>query len=110
MKLENLPTIQEQKLRKSQIFWLKSKKMVDEAYEGTVSTQKEFENIVKRSSEVKAMELEIKDAIAEQNNGGKLILDAVSKLKDSEHSVTAASKQLLETENRVRDAIKSLAM
>lgn len=86
------------------------KKMIDEAYEGTVSTQKEFENIVKRSSEVKAMELEIKDAIAEQNNGGKLILEAVSKLKDSEHSVTAASKQLLETENRVRDAIKSLAL
>jgi methyl-accepting chemotaxis protein len=86
------------------------KKMIDEAYEGTLSTQKEFETIIKRSSEVKAMELEIKDAIAEQNNGGKLILEAVSKLKDSEHSVAAASKQLLETENRVRDAIRSLAL
>ena len=86
------------------------KKMIDEAYEGTLSTQKEFETIVKRSSEVKAMELEIKDAIAEQNNGGKLILEAVSKLKDSEHSVAAASKQLQETENRVRDAIRSLAL
>ena len=86
------------------------KQMIDDAYQGTVSTQKEFEVIVKRSNEVKAMELEIKDAIAEQNNGGKLILDAVSRLKDAEHAVVAASKQLLETENRVRDSIKSLAM
>ena len=86
------------------------KQMIDNAYEGTVSTQKEFEIIVKRSNEVKAMELEIKDAISEQNNGGKLILDAVSRLKDSEHAVVAASKQLLETEERVRESIKSLAM
>ena len=86
------------------------KQMIDNAYEGTVSTQKEFEVIVKRSNEVKAMELEIKDAISEQNNGGKLILDAVSRLKDSEHAVVAASKQLLETEERVRESIKSLAM
>ena len=86
------------------------KQMIDDAYEGTVSTQKEFEVIVKRSNEVKAMELEIKDAISEQNNGGKLILDAVSRLKDSEHAVVAASKQLLETEERVRESIKSLAL
>ena len=86
------------------------KQMIDDAYQGTVSTQKEFEVIVRRSTEVKAMELEIKDAISEQNNGGKLILDAVSRLKDSEHAVVAASKQLLETEERVRESIKSLAM
>jgi hypothetical protein len=86
------------------------KQMIDDAYEGTVSTQKEFEVIIKRSNEVKAMELEIKDAISEQNNGGKLILDAVSRLKDSEHAVVAASKQLLETEERVRESIKSLAI
>ena len=84
--------------------------MIDDAYKGTVDTQKEFEIIVKRSNEVKAMELEIKDAISEQNNGGRLILDAVSKLKDSEHAVVAASKQLLETEERVRESIKSLAL
>ena len=86
------------------------KKMIDEAYEGTVSTQKECENIVKRSSEVKAMELEIKNAISEQNNGGKLILDAVSKLKDSEQAVAEASKELLATEQRVRDTIRSLSL
>ncbi len=86
------------------------KNMIDDAYKGTVDTQKEFEIIVKRSNEVKAMELEIKDAISEQNNGGKLILDAVSRLKDSEHAVVAASKQLLETEERVRESIKSLAL
>lgn len=86
------------------------KKMIDEAYEGTVSTKKEFDNIVKGSSEVKTMELEIKDAIAEQNNGGKLILQAVSKLKDSEQAVVVASKQLAETEERVREAIRSLAL
>ena len=86
------------------------KKMIDEAYEGTVSTQKEFENIVKRSSEVKAMELEIKNAISEQNNGGKLILDAVSRLKDSEQAVAEASKELLATEQRVRDTIRSLSL
>ena len=86
------------------------KKMIDEAYDGTVSTKKEFDNIVKGSSEVKTMELEIKDAIAEQNNGGKLILQAVSKLKDSEQAVVVASKQLAETEERVREAIRSLAL
>lgn len=86
------------------------KKMIDDAYEGTVSTKKEFDNIVKGSSEVKTMELEIKDAIAEQNNGGKLILQAVSKLKDSEQAVVVASKQLAETEERVREAIRSLAL
>ena len=84
--------------------------MIDEAYDGTVSTKKEFDNIVKGSSEVKTMELEIKDAIAEQNNGGKLILQAVSKLKDSEQAVVVASKQLAETEERVREAIRSLAL
>ena len=86
------------------------KKMIDDAYEGTVSTKKEFDNILKGSSEVKTMELEIKDAIAEQNNGGKLILQAVSKLKDSEQAVVVASKQLAETEERVREAIRSLAL
>ena len=48
--------------------------------------------------------------IAEQNNGGKLILQAVSKLKDSEQAVVVASKQLAETEERVREAIRSLAL
>lgn len=86
------------------------RKMINECYKSTVSTQKEFENIVKRSAEVKTMEFEIKDAVAEQNNGGKLILDAVSKLKDSEHAVAQASKHLLETENIVRDSIRSLAL
>lgn len=86
------------------------RKMINECYESTVSTQKEFENIVKRSAEVKTMEFEIKNAIAEQNNGGKLILDAVSKLKDSEQAVAKASKHLLETENVVRDSIRSLAL
>ena len=56
------------------------------------------------------MELEIKDAMAEQNNGGKLILQAVSKLKDSEQAVVVAAKQLAETEERVRESIRSLAL
>ena len=86
------------------------KKMIDDAYEGTVSTKKEFDNIVRGSSEVKTMELEIKDAMAEQNNGGKLILQAVSKLKDSEQAVVVAAKQLAETEERVRESIRSLAL
>ena len=45
-----------------------------------------------------------------ENNGGKLILQAVSKLKDSEQAVVVASKQLAETEERVREAIRSLAL
>jgi iron only hydrogenase large subunit-like protein len=86
------------------------KVMIDSAFGKTVSTHKEFENIVRLSSEVKTMELEIRNSVSEQNNGGKLILEAISRLKDSEHAVKNASQKLRETTMQVRDTIEGLSL
>lgn len=59
-----------------------------------------------------SFQAEMKSSINNVTNSTLQNLDeqAVSKLKDSEQAVVVASKQLAETEERVREAIRSLAL
>lgn len=86
------------------------KSIIDSTFGKTISTHKEFENIVSLSSEVKQMELEIKDAMTEQGNNGKMILEAIAKLKESGGLFTTASSSLQMTSTKIRDSIQNLSV
>lgn len=85
------------------------KTMIDSAFGKSVQMKKEFLNIVRLSAEVKDVGREIKTAVTEQNNGGHLILETVSRLKNSEQKLSRASSKVREAAMTVSEAVRNLA-
>lgn len=86
----------------------KVKNSIDSAYGKTLSTQNEFETIVKLSSKVKNQEDIVKSAVAEQTEGGKQLLDSLSVLRDSSRAVSEAAEKLDSGTKLVKKAIEDL--
>lgn len=86
----------------------KVKHSIDSAYGKTLSTQNEFETIVKLSSKVKNQEDIVKSAVTEQTEGGKQLLDSLSVLRDSSRAVSEAAEKLDSGTKLVKKAIADL--
>ncbi|MBO8451029.1 MAG: 4Fe-4S binding protein, partial [Spirochaetes bacterium] len=86
------------------------KSVIDSAFEKTVSTRTEFENIVRLSAEVKDMGLQIKTSVSEQTAGNRMILDAIVKLKDCEAKVKQASVRVHEATAQVQGVIRDFVL
>lgn len=84
------------------------KELIDSAYGKTVSTQHEFETIVSLSTMVKEQENVVKEAMMEQNNGNKILLESLSQLKSSEQAVSDASHKLHQGTEAIMNTIKDL--
>lgn len=86
----------------------KVKSSIDSAYGKTISTSNEFETIVTLSSKVKNQEDIVKNAVAEQNEGGKQLLESLAALRDSSHAVSDAAEKLDKGTKLVKKAIEDL--
>lgn len=86
------------------------KSVIDSAFEKTVSTRTEFENIVRLSAEVKDMGLQIKTSVSEQTAGNRMILDAIVKLKDCEAKVKQASVRVHGATAQVQGVIRDFVL
>lgn len=82
---------------------------IDSAYGKAVSTQQEFEAIVNLSSAVKNQENVVKNAVQEQSDGGKQLLESLAELKESGQAVNNAANKLSEGTHTVRKAIEELS-
>ena len=87
----------------------KIKKSIDTAYAKTRTTQSEFAEIVRLSDRVKNQEAEVLNAVNEENKGGKLVLESIAKLKESEQAVSEAADNLLKGTMMIKQNIKELA-
>lgn len=87
----------------------KIKKSIDSAYAKTKTTQSEFAEIVRLSDKVKNQEAEVLQAVNEENRGGALVLESISKLKESERAVSVAADNLLKGTMLIKQNIKELA-
>ena len=72
----------------------KIKLLIDNAYGKTVNTQKEFENIVNLTSQVRNQELQVKSAVAQESSSGQQLVEAIQNLQHSEQSVTQVARKL----------------
>lgn len=86
----------------------KVKSSIDSAYGKTISTSNEFETIVTLSSKVKNQEDIVKNAVTEQNEGGKQLLESLAALRDSSHAVSDAAEKLDKGTKLVKKAIEDL--
>ncbi len=86
----------------------KIKLLIDNAYGKTVNTQKEFENIVNLTSQVKDQELRVKSAVAQESSSGQQLVEAIKNLQHSEQSVTQVARKLQSGTEQVMLAIQQL--
>lgn len=86
----------------------KIKQLIDNAYGKTVNTQKEFENIVELTSQVKEQELQVKDAVAQERSSGEQLIEAIKNLQESEESVNSVAQKLKTETQDVMLAIQKL--
>ncbi|MCR5286225.1 MAG: 4Fe-4S binding protein [Treponema sp.] len=84
------------------------KALIDSAYSKTISTTNEFENIVELTTMVRNQDLEVKNAVAEENEGSKLVLESLNNLKEAGQIVTKATESLKEGTDKVIEAILDL--
>ncbi len=85
------------------------KGLIDRAYGKTVSTQKEFENIVSLTEQVKSQELNVKEAVFEESSSSDELMAAISNLQQSEDSVKLVARKLQDETRDIMDSIQKLA-
>ncbi len=86
----------------------KVKSRIDSAYGKTVSTQHEFETIVSLSSRVKDQENVVKNAVQEQSEGGKQLLENLAMLRESRQAVSDAAEKLDYGTRMIKETIENL--
>jgi len=84
------------------------KGLIDTATEKTGEVSKEFEHIVTLSTQVKNQESQVHDAVAEQNNGGELLLKTMGKMKEAQEAVSEAAEQLKVGTAEIKSTINNL--
>ena len=67
------------------------KQMVDNAYAKAGTVQKEFDSVVSLAGQVKNQELEVKNSMAEQNEGNTLLLSSLKEMQEGTHAVEKAA-------------------
>jgi len=70
--------------------------------------QKEFENVVQLSSTVKNQEVEVRNAVSEQNSGGTKLLESIAHMKEQTAAVSDAAQNLLTETGSIKEAISQL--
>jgi len=86
----------------------KVKTLIDSTFEKTVLVQKEFENVVQLSSTVKNQEVEVRNAVSEQNIGGTKLLESIAHMKEQTAAVSDAAQNLLTETGSIKEAISQL--
>ncbi len=86
----------------------KIKQMVDTTYNKAGTVQQEFDSVVSLSGRVKNQELEVKNAMEEQSEGNKMLLNNLAQMKDGTKAVESAAARLTDDTNTVISAITNL--
>ena len=68
--------------------------MVDSAYSKAGTVQTEFDSVVNLAGQVKDQELQVKNAMDEQNQGNSLVLSCITQMKEGTQAVEQAAKNL----------------
>ena len=84
------------------------KSLIDSISEKTDVVSTEFTKIVDLSGIVKTQEDQIHDAMAEQNAGGTMLLNALKKMKESQHAVNDATEHLRSETEEIMRAMRNL--
>ena len=84
------------------------KSLIDSISEKTDVVSTEFTKIVDLSGLVKTQEDQIHDAMAEQNAGGTMLLNALKKMKESQHAVNDATEHLRSETEEIMRAMRNL--
>lgn len=82
--------------------------IISNTYKSTGDTKSGFDKIVQLSQTVVEQEGTVKNAVAEQTEGGKLVLDAVEQMKAHANTVNAESEKLKQNTELVMKAIEDL--
>ena len=86
----------------------KVKSLIDSTFGKTVAVQQDIENIVTLADAVSNQENVVKNAVAEQNDGGQQLLETLQVVKDCTQSVTVAVENLRHSTETVKDAIVNI--
>ena len=86
----------------------KVKTLIDSTFGKTIDVQQNIENIVALADKVSDQEVEVKNAVQEQNDGGQQLLETLQVVKASAESVTKAVDNLRNSTVAVKDAINTI--
>jgi iron only hydrogenase large subunit-like protein len=84
------------------------KSLIDSTFGKAVAVRQDIDNIVSLADAVTNQENVVKNAVAEQNEGGQQILETLQAVKDSAQSVTQAVEHLRKTTTNVKEAINAI--
>ena len=84
------------------------KTLIDNAAKKTDEVSGEFSHIVSLSTQVKDQENQVRGAVAEQNNGGEMLLQSISHMRDAQQAVTTATERLRTGTAEIKNAIATL--
>ncbi|MBQ9207617.1 MAG: hypothetical protein IJ158_13025 [Treponema sp.] len=86
------------------------KSLIDNASKKTGEVSGEFSTIVSLSTQVKNQEGQVRTAVAEQNNGGEMVLASIAKMRDAQKSVSDATEQLRTETAEIKEMISTLSV
>ncbi|MBQ6782223.1 MAG: hypothetical protein IJP62_13505 [Treponema sp.] len=84
------------------------KSLIDSVSQKTEEVSGQFTHIVGLSSQVKQQESQVRGAVAEQNNGGEMLLRSIGLMRDAQQAVTDATERLRSGTAEIKTAIATL--
>ena len=84
------------------------KQKVDDAYNKAGFVQQDFNSVVDLTEKVKIQELEVKNAMREQNEGNNMLLTSLSQMKDGTRDVEEAATHLRKDTETVIESINNI--
>ncbi|MCR4952840.1 MAG: 4Fe-4S binding protein [Treponema sp.] len=84
------------------------KQKVDDAYNKAGFVQQDFNSVVDLTEKVKIQELEVKNAMREQNEGNNMLLTSLSQMKDGTRDVEEAATHLRQDTETVIESINNI--
>ena len=87
----------------------KIKTLIDSTFGKAIDVQQNIDNIVALADKVSDQEVEVKNAVQEQNDGGQQLLETLKIVRTSAESVTKAVDNLRSSTDAVKDAITAIS-
>ena len=84
------------------------KTLIDNASQRTEEVSGQFTHIVDLSAQVKQQESQVRGAVAEQNNGGEMLLQSIGHMREAQQAVADATERLRTGTAEVKTAISTL--
>lgn len=84
------------------------KNLIDSISSKTGEVSKEFDSIITLSGQVRSQEGQVHQAMEEQNAGSTQLLNAISKMKEAQASVTSAADQLKTEAEEIKNVMSNL--